>query len=131
MRLVMKEFQQREGIDFIEIFSLVVKLATIRSLLNIVAVEDLHLEHLDINTVFLHGDLEENIYMMRLHGYIILDKEYLVCKLKNLHGLRQAPRLWYLMFDKFMTCSGYTRLQADHCCYFKYLRIPTSHYFCM
>jgi len=60
-----KEFQQREGIDFNEIFSLVVKLTTIRSVLSIVAAEDLHLKQLDVKTAFLHGDLED-IYMLQL-----------------------------------------------------------------
>jgi len=59
--------------------------------------------------------------MMHPHGYIMSNKEYLVCKLKkNLYGLEQASRQWYLKFDKFMANSGYMRLQADHCCYFKY-----------
>ena len=70
----MKEFQQREGIDFNEIFSLVVKLTTIRSVLSIVAVEDLHLKQLDVKTAFLHGDLED-IYMLQLQRYIIPGKD--------------------------------------------------------
>jgi len=63
-RMVVKGFQQREGIDFIDIFSSVVKLTTIRFVLSIVAAEYLHLEQLDVKTVFLHGDLED-IYMMQ------------------------------------------------------------------
>jgi len=58
-RLVVKGFQQRESIDFNEIFSLVVKLITIRSVLSIVAADDLYLEQLDVKTTFLHGDLGE------------------------------------------------------------------------
>ena len=60
----MKGFQHREGIDFNEIFSHVVKHTTIRSVLSIVATENLHLEELDVKTAFLHGDLEEDIYML-------------------------------------------------------------------
>ena len=82
--LVMKGFQQREGIDFIEIFSHVLKLTTIRPILSIVTVKDLFLEHLIVKTAFFYGDLEEDIYMMQPHGYIVLDKEHLVCKLKTL-----------------------------------------------
>ena len=62
-RMVVKGFQQREGIDFNEIFSHVVKLTTIGSALSIVAAEDLYLEQLNVKIAFLHGDLED-IYMM-------------------------------------------------------------------
>ena len=64
-RLVFKRFQQKKGIDYSEIFSLVVKMSTIRLVLGILAVENLHLEQLDVKTVFLHGDLEEDIYMIQ------------------------------------------------------------------
>jgi len=48
-------------------------------------------------------------------------KEQLVCKLKkSLYGLKQALRQWYLKFNKFMISSGFTRLEADHCCYSKW-----------
>ncbi len=60
---MVKGFQQKEGIDYIEIFSLVVKLITIRLMLSIVTTKGLYLEQLDVKTTFLHGDLEEEIYM--------------------------------------------------------------------
>ena len=59
----MKGFQHREGINFNEIFSLVVKHTTIRSVLSIVTAKNLHLEQLDVKITFLHGDLED-IYML-------------------------------------------------------------------
>jgi hypothetical protein len=62
-RFVVKGFAQKKGIDFDEIFSPVVKMTSIRTILILVAVEDLHLEQLDVKTTFLHGDLEEEIYM--------------------------------------------------------------------
>ena len=65
----MKGFQQKEGIDFTEFFSPVVKLTTIRLVLSMVAVENLHLEQLDVKTSFLHGNLEEEIYMMQPKGF--------------------------------------------------------------
>ncbi|KAE8685157.1 Expansin-A8 [Hibiscus syriacus] len=47
-------------------------------------------------------------------------QENLVCRLKkSLYGLKQAPRQWYKKFDSFMGSSGFTRCQADHCCYIK------------
>ncbi|KAL5745430.1 hypothetical protein ACOSP7_026576 [Xanthoceras sorbifolium] len=119
-RMVVKGFQQKEGIDYNEIFSPVVKLTTIRLVLKIVAAENLHLEQLDVKTVFLHGDLEEEIYMRQPEGFKEAGKENLVCRLKkSLYGLKQAPRQWYKKFDSFMSSSGFTRCQADHCCYIK------------
>ncbi|RVW38125.1 Retrovirus-related Pol polyprotein from transposon TNT 1-94 [Vitis vinifera] len=119
-RLVVKGFQQREGIDYTEIFSPVVKMSTIRLVLGMVAVENLHLEQLDVKTAFLHGDLEEDLYMIQPEGFIVQGQENLVCKLrKSLYGLKQAPRQWYKKFDNFMHRIGFKRCEADHCCYVK------------
>jgi hypothetical protein len=121
-RLVVKGFAQKKGIDFDEIFSPVVKMTSIRTILSLVVVEYLHLEQLDVKTTFLHGDLEEEIYMLQPQGYEVKGKENLVCRLKkSLYGLKQAPRQWYLKFDRFMTEQGYSRCHSDHCVYFKKL----------
>jgi hypothetical protein len=121
-RLVVKGFAQKKGIDFDEIFSPVVKMTSIRTILSLVVVEDLHLEQLDVKTTFLHGDLEEEIYMQQPQGYEVKGKENLVCRLKkSLYGLKQAPRQWYLKFDRFMTKQGYSRCHSDHYVYFKKL----------
>ncbi|GJZ55995.1 retrovirus-related pol polyprotein from transposon TNT 1-94 [Tanacetum coccineum] len=100
-RLVVKGFQQKRGVDYNEIFSPVVKITTIRLVFSIVAAKDLHLEQLDVKTAFLHGDLDEDIYMTQPEGFQSARKEEnLVCKLKkSLYGLKQAPRQWYLKFD--------------------------------
>ena len=60
-RLVVKLFIQKKGIDFDEMFFHVVKMTSIHTILSIVATEDLHLEQLDVKTVFLHGDWNEEI----------------------------------------------------------------------
>jgi hypothetical protein len=64
-RLVVKGFSQKKGMYFDEIFSHVVKMTSIRTILSLVEVEDLHLEQLDVETDFLHGDLDEEIYMQK------------------------------------------------------------------
>eukprot|EP00253_Pinus_taeda_P008601 PITA_08601 len=95
-------------------------MTSIRTILSLVAVEDLHLEQLDVKTTFLHGDLEEEIYMQQPQGYEAKGKEKLVCGLKkSLYGLKQAPSQWYLKFDKFMSEQGYTICHSDHCVYLK------------
>ena len=56
-------FQQEYGVDFDEVFPLLVKMTTLQFLLGVVALEDLELVQLDVKTTFLHGDLNEEIYM--------------------------------------------------------------------
>ena len=58
-RLVAKGYSQREGVDYNEIFSPVVKYTSIRMILAVVAMQNLELEQLDVKTAFLYGDLEE------------------------------------------------------------------------
>ena len=119
-RLVVKGFAQKEGIDFNEIFSPVVKMSSIRVILGLVAALDLECEQLDVKTTFLHGGLEEEIYMEKPKGFKIKGKEKLVCRLKkNLYGLKQAPHQWYNKFDSFMLDHGFKRLESDHCVYIK------------
>jgi hypothetical protein len=62
-QLVAKGYSQVEGIDFGEIFSHVAKLTSIKFLLYIVVAFDLEVEQMDVKTTFLHGDMEEEIYM--------------------------------------------------------------------
>ena len=73
-----------------------------------------------MKTAFLHGDLEEEIYMEQHEGFIDKGNDQLVCKLKkSLYGLKQAPRQWYKKFDSFMTDHGYSRTTSDHCVFVK------------
>ena len=92
-RLVVKGFSQKQGIDFDEIFSPIVKMSSIRVVLGLVANLDLELKQLDLKTAFLHGDWKEEIYMDQLEGFKVKGKEHMVCKLKkSLYGLKQAPK---------------------------------------
>ncbi|GJU08654.1 retrovirus-related pol polyprotein from transposon TNT 1-94 [Tanacetum coccineum] len=122
-RLVVKGYAQKEGIDFNEIFSPVVRMTTVRVVLAMCATHDLHLKQLDVKTAFLHGNLEEEIYMLQPEGFKQKGKENLVCRLnKSLYGLKQAPRCWYKRFDSFIRSLEYNRLHADLCAYFKRFR---------
>ena len=60
------------------------KILTIRLVLEMVAVENLHLEQLDVKTEFLHGDLKEDLYMIQPEGFIVQGQENLICKLRAL-----------------------------------------------
>ena len=61
----MKGFQEKKGVDFDEIFAPVVKMTSIPMVLSIAANMNLEVEQLDEKTTFLHGDLEEEIYMQQ------------------------------------------------------------------
>ena len=74
-RLVAKGYAQNEGIDYNEIFSPVVKHTSIRMLLAMVTQFALELKQIDIKIVFLHGELEEKMYMKQPEGYIQEDKK--------------------------------------------------------
>ena len=88
--------------------------------MGLVATLDLELEQLDVKTAFLHGDLEEEIYMVQPEGFQVKGKEHMVCRLKkNLYGLKQGSRQWYKKFDSFMVSRGYTKTNANHCVYVK------------
>ena len=85
----MKGFDQKKGIDFEEIFSPVVRMSSIWVILCLTASLNLEIEQLDVKTPFLHGNLEEEIYMDQPEGFKVKGKENLVCKLKkSLYGLR-------------------------------------------
>ena len=110
-RLVAKGFRQEYGVDFDEIFSLVVKMTTLRFMLRVMAADNLDLIQLDVKTTFVHGDLQEEIYMEQPKGFVATGQElHLVCRLKkSLYGLKQAPRQWYKKFDDFIQLVGFSK----------------------
>ena len=117
-RVVAKGYSQKEGIDYNEIFSPVVKHVSIRSFLSLVVNFDMELEQMDVKTTFLHGDLEERILMEHPEGFIVQGNEDKVCLLrKYLYGLKQSPRQWNLKFDSFMKKQMFIRSEFDSCVY--------------
>nr|GEV18026.1 reverse transcriptase domain-containing protein [Tanacetum cinerariifolium] len=116
-RLVACGFTQRIGIDYNKVFSPVVRHTSIRVIFALIACRDYELEQVDVKTVFLHGILEEMIYMRQPSGY---EQGSKLCLLnKSLYGLKQSLRQWYKMFDEYMLNNGLKSRSYDNCVYFR------------
>ena len=109
--LVAKFFSQVQGVDYHATFALVAKMDSIHLVLAISASKHWEVDHMDVKSSFLHGDIHEEIYMKHPEGYIT--DPYLVCKLKNsLYGLKQAPREWYSKMDAFLLSQNFQRCRS-------------------
>ncbi|GJP82026.1 hypothetical protein CLOP_g12146, partial [Closterium sp. NIES-67] len=107
-RLVVMGNTQKLGVHYEEVYSPVGKHATLRGMLGISAALGLDIHHMDVKTAFLHGDLEEELYMRQPPGFD--DGSHRVCRLKkSIYGLKQAPRQWYLKFDEALMDFGLER----------------------
>jgi hypothetical protein len=94
-RLVAKGYAQTYGIDYEETYSPVAKMTTIKAIIAMVAAKGWSLHRMDVKNAFLHGDLQEEVYMEHPPGYVDQTHPNLVCRLKKaLYGLKQAPRAW-------------------------------------
>ena len=91
-----KGYTQTYGVDYQETFSIVAKLNTVIVFLSLAANLDWPLHQLDVKNVFLHGDLEEEVYMDIPPSYTTTSKTEVVCKLQRaLYGLKQSPQAWF------------------------------------
>jgi hypothetical protein len=120
-RLVAKGYTQKEGEDFFDTYSPVARLTTIRVLLSLAASHGLLVHQMDVKMAFLNGELDEEIYMDQLDGFVVDGQEGKVCKLlKSLYGLKQAPKQWHEKFERTLTVVGFVVNEADKCVYYRH-----------
>ena len=115
-RLVAKGYSQIKGVDYNEVFAPVVGKINLRALLSLAAVEDWDIYQMDVKTAFLHGELDEEIYMLAPEGMLYPKGTILKLK-KSLYGLKQAPRQWHKALDGFIKSKGFTRCHIDQSIY--------------
>ncbi|CAI7844808.1 unnamed protein product [Closterium sp. NIES-54] len=112
-RLVAKGYQQKEKVDYKELFAPVVKPTTLRTLLAGATIKGWVVKQMDVTTAFFSGVLEEDIFMAQPEGFD--DGSGRVLRLKKaLYGLKQAPRQWYLKLRGVLEEIGFTPSSADH-----------------
>lgn len=101
--------------DYIDTFSHIAKLVTIRILLTMTAQFDWFLNQLDVIGAFLYGTFFERLFMQQPPGFEDITTPNHVCKLhKFLYGLKQAQRAWYVKLHGVLTSLGFTSSQNDH-----------------
>lgn len=134
-RLVILGCKQKYGEDYWETFAPVAKMSIVRTLLAVAAMEVAAMEgwdtiQMDVTNAFLHGEIDEVVYMKLPQGYYYqgcrIDENSahkptppsatgLVCKLKkSLYGLKQAPRLWFSKLSSRLLQTGYTQSKSDY-----------------
>ncbi|RVW24916.1 Retrovirus-related Pol polyprotein from transposon RE1 [Vitis vinifera] len=119
-RLVAKGYTQTYGIDYQDTFSPVAKLNTVRVLISLAANLNWPLHQFDVKNAFLHGGLEEEVYMDIPPGYSVTTGTNEVSKLQRaLYGLKQSPRAWFGRFSLAMKKYGFQQSNADHTLFLK------------
>jgi hypothetical protein len=120
-RLVVKGYAQRHGIDYSEVFAPVARWDTIRLILALAAQKGWTVFQLDVKSAFLHGELEEAVYVEQPEGYVSKGEEHKVLKLKKaLYGLKQAPRAWYSRIEGFFMKEGFEKCSHEHTLFLKH-----------
>jgi hypothetical protein len=90
-------------------------------LLSLAASHGLIVHQMDVKTTFLHGELDEEIYMQQPDGFVIEGQRELVCKmLKILYGLKQAPKEWHEKFERSLVSVDFVVNEADRCVYYRF-----------
>ena len=117
-RLCIRGFEQQKGIDYDEVFSPVMRHNSLRTLLALAAVHDLEIKQMDVKTAFLHGELEEDVYIYAPEGSGYPADAILKLD-KSLYGLKQAPRVFNNALNDHIISMGFQRLDSDPCVYIK------------
>ena len=119
-RLVAQGYAQKEGIDYDETIAPIAKIKTMRMIFSLVSQFRWKVHQMDVKSAFLNRDLQEEVYMTQLEGYVVPNQEAKVCRRrKSLYGLKHAPRTWYIKIDEHLMQHGFVINPYDPNLYLK------------
>nr|KAJ0211503.1 hypothetical protein LSAT_V11C400213080 [Lactuca sativa] len=119
-RLVAQGFTQIESIDYEETFALVARIEAIRLFLAYASYMNFIVYQMDVKTAFLHGVLEEEVFLNQPPGFVDKDHPDYVYRLdKVVYGLKQAPGAWYETLTSYLLENGYRRGAIDNTLFIK------------
>jgi hypothetical protein len=115
VRLVVKGYVQQQGIDFDEVFALVVGMESVCLVLAMATHHGWPVHQMDVKSSFLNGDLNEEGYVTQPSGFAVEGHEQKVMKLqKALYGLHQAPGAWNAKLNSSLVELGFTQCRTEH-----------------
>ena len=116
-RLVVKGYMEQKGIDYDQTFAPTCRATSVRMLLSIAAIHDLHIRQHDVCHAFLGAKLTKQVYMEAPHGYPTIPPGCVLRIKKSLYGLKDAPRLFWKAMDKHLIHIGFKPSTIDPCLY--------------
>ena len=115
-----KGYTQTYGVDYSDTFSLVAKMTYVRLFISLAASYNWNLHQLDIKNVFLHGNLQEEVYMEQPTGFVAQGEIGRVCRLrKSLYGLKQSPHAWFGKFSQAVEEFGMQKSKSDYSVFYR------------
>nr|GEX95091.1 putative ribonuclease H-like domain-containing protein [Tanacetum cinerariifolium] len=119
-RLVAQGYTQEERIDYDEVFASVARIKAIRLFLAYALFKDFVVYQIDVESDFLYGKIEEEVYVCQLLGFEDPNFPIRVYKVKKaLYGLHQAPRAWYETLSTYLLENGFQREKIDNTLFIK------------
>nr|DAD39485.1 TPA_asm: hypothetical protein HUJ06_013808 [Nelumbo nucifera] len=119
-RLVAKGYTQQHGVDYTEVFAPMARMDTVRIITALAAQKSWTIYQLDVKSVFLHGELSEEVFVEQPRGYEQKDNPHKVYKLKKaLYRLKQAPRAWFSRIEAHLVNEGFERCHSEHTLFVK------------
>lgn len=118
-RICAKGYSQTHGIDYNETFAPVLRPESLRFMIAYAASQNQKIYNLDVETAFLNGDLEEEVYMEIPEGFEPRGDKVWLLK-KSLYGLKQSPRNWNTKFSSIIKTAGFVESKVDPCIFLRY-----------